>query len=38
MDRHSKLTLRSPEATSIGRASSFNESNVDTYLNNLSSL
>ena len=38
MDRHPKLSLRSPETTSSGRGTSFNKANVAAFHKNLKSL
>lgn len=38
MNRHSNLSLRVPEATSLGRFTSFNQHNVDQFFGNLRDL
>lgn len=38
IDRHRNITVRTPEATSLGRATSFNEVNVSKFFDNLDSV
>ena len=35
MSRHKRLSLRKPESTSLGRAACFNQTNLDSFYNNL---